>query len=60
MHFTPGLQMRVHEDTEIEGIDLSGIAEPAYNYVSLDTKLRPAISRPVGDDIELNQRGGNN
>jgi len=59
MHFIPGLQMRVHENIEIVGIDVSEIAEPAYHYVSLNTELRPPTP-PVGDDIELGQLQGRN
>lgn len=55
----PGLQLRVHNDTEIVGIDGCEIAEPPYNYVSLGSELKPSPSDPVTDNVEPDRRGEN-
>lgn len=60
MHYIPGLRIRVDKDTEIVGIDLCEITEPPYNYVSLDTELRPSFAHPVADNTEPDRREGNN
>ena len=58
MHFIPGLCLRVPQATEIIGIDESYMGEFAYDYVYLETELRPQVyNRPPptarDGDIEL-------
>jgi Amt family ammonium transporter len=43
MHFIPGLRLRVPEETEIIGIDESDMGEFAYDYVGLETELKPHV-----------------
>jgi len=43
MHFIPGLRLHVPEETEITGIDESDMGEFAYDYVGLETELKPQI-----------------
>jgi Amt family ammonium transporter len=52
MHFTPGLRLRVDEDSEILGIDDAEMGEYAYDYVGLETEL------PPGGDQDLATGGG--
>jgi len=42
MHFIPGLRIRVPEETEIIGIDECEMGEFAYDYVALETELKPS------------------
>jgi hypothetical protein len=55
MHFTPGLQVQVPEDTEIASIDMCEIGDAAHNYDSLETELKPSPSHLV-DNMEPDQR----
>lgn len=41
MHFIPGLRLCVDEVTENAGIDESDMGEYAYDYVSLESEIRP-------------------
>lgn len=41
MHYIPGLRLRVPESTEIVGIDECEMGEFAYDYVGLETELKP-------------------
>jgi len=43
MHYIPGLRIRVPEETEIIGIDESDMGEFAYDYVGLETELKPQV-----------------
>jgi len=52
MHFIPGLRIRVDEETEIVGIDECEMGEFAYDYVGLETELKPSFSRPPADSRE--------
>ncbi|KIK03145.1 hypothetical protein K443DRAFT_676993 [Laccaria amethystina LaAM-08-1] len=52
MHYIPGLRMRVSEETEIVGIDECEMGEFAYDYVGLETELKPSFSRPVAESRE--------
>jgi len=57
MHFIPGLRLRVPEETEIIGIDESDMGEYAYDYVGLETELKPsAYGRSSAYDPTLNVR----
>ena len=52
MHFIPGLRLHVPEETERIGIDECEMGEFAYDYVGLETELRPFI-RQAPQTIEL-------
>ncbi|KAI5832489.1 ammonium transporter [Schizophyllum commune Tattone D] len=41
MHYIPGLRLRVGESTELLGIDESEMGEFAYDYVGVESELRP-------------------
>jgi ammonium transporter, Amt family len=41
MHFIPGLRIRVDDDAEIIGIDDAEMGEYAYDYVGLESEIRP-------------------
>jgi ammonium transporter, Amt family len=61
MHFIPGLRLRVPEETEIIGIDESDMGEFAYDYVGLETELKPHVYQrstayESGRDSELKDR----
>ena len=62
MHYIPGLRLRVPEDTEIIGIDESDMGEFAYDYVGLETELKPHVyvrstaTAESGRDSELKER----
>ncbi|KAF8884088.1 ammonium transporter [Gymnopilus junonius] len=60
MHFIPGLRLRVSEEEEIIGIDESDMGEYAYDYVGLETELKPsAYGRSTAYDMnqmELKER----
>jgi Amt family ammonium transporter len=61
MHYIPGLRLRVPEDTEIIGIDESDMGEFAYDYVGLETELKPHVyvrstAYESGRDSELKER----
>ena len=43
MHIIPGLGFRVPKETEMRGIDESDMGEFAYDYVGLETELKPQI-----------------
>ena len=52
MHFIPGLRLRVPEEAEIIGIDESDMGEYAYDYVGLETELKPsAYGRSTAYDM---------
>ncbi|KAF8159921.1 ammonium transporter [Crassisporium funariophilum] len=55
MHYIPGLRLRVPEETEIIGIDESEMGEFAYDYVGLQTELRPAGSYARSTAYELGE-----
>lgn len=56
MHFVPGLRLRVPEETEIIGIDECEMGEFAYDYVGLETELKPFV-REVPQAFELRPGG---
>lgn len=63
MHFIPGLRLRVPEETEIIGIDEADMGEFAYDYVGLETELKPHVyvrstgtAYDSGRDSELKER----
>jgi Amt family ammonium transporter len=61
MHYIPGLRLRVSEDTEIIGLDESDMGEFAYDYVGLETELKPHVymrstAYDSGRDSELKER----
>jgi Amt family ammonium transporter len=41
MYLIPGLRLHVAEETESMGIDESEMDEFAYDYVGLETELKP-------------------
>lgn len=56
MHFIPGLELRVPEETEIIGIDECEMGEFAYDYVGLETELKP-YNREVPETIHMRNKG---
>jgi len=61
MHFIPGLRLRVPEETEIVGIDESEMGEFAYDYVGLESELKPSAyghstAYDVGRDSSMKER----
>jgi len=63
MHYIPGLRLRVPEETEIIGIDESEMGEFAYDYVGLETELKPhayarsaAATAESGRESDLKER----
>ena len=57
MHFIPGLRLRVPEETELIGIDECEMGEFAYDYVGLETELKP-YNREVPQAFEMRSKGG--
>lgn len=45
MHYIPGLRLRVPEQTEIIGIDECEMGEYAYDYVGVESELKPSYAR---------------
>jgi len=41
MHFIPGLRLRADDDAELMGIDDAEMGEYAYDYVGLESEIRP-------------------
>ncbi|RXW20797.1 hypothetical protein EST38_g5064 [Candolleomyces aberdarensis] len=69
MHYIPGLRLRVSEETEIIGIDEVEMGEFAYDYVGLETELKPGqvdaynvTNQIAGGDpgLELQERNSEN
>ena len=68
MHFIPGLRLRVPEEAEVIGIDDTEMGEFAYDYVGLETELKPGqagafnVSEiPAGEPgLELQERNSEN
>ncbi|KAJ2915587.1 hypothetical protein MD484_g4850, partial [Candolleomyces efflorescens] len=68
MHYIPGFRLRVSEETEIIGIDEVEMGEFAYDYVGLETELKPGeadtfnvTAMPGGDPgLELQERTSEN
>lgn len=46
MHYTPGLRLRVPEETEIIGLDEMDMGEFAYDYVGMEPELKSSQMTP--------------
>jgi len=54
MHIIPGLRLRLPEQTEVIGIDECEMGEYAYDYVGVESELRPSYAaRARSDTYEL-------